>query len=185
MRTLMLIALISLTSCGKYALEKDLDNANARTDELETRLAYLEARASTNVESIDNLNTSLEVVNSDLSALSEQLEQSDAAQAEALTEAISEAQSHSNSLLAMIESLQEQTTELLAKQAVFELEDRIVSIIDPCPSVSSTDYKESLFQFSSGKVVAFFEDGGKRFLTVLKTGTTYKTTDRRNCVFTL
>lgn len=190
--TLMIFALLTLASCGQYAEQKDLDNAEKKTREqdnrigkVETRLADLEGKVSANTTSINNLSASLTSTNNSISLLEQDLAEADQAFAEELQNSIDEATANSNSLLAMIETLQGQTTTLLAKQAALELEDRVVGIYDPCPLVASTGFTESFFQMASGKLVAYFEDGSKRFLSVLKTGTTYRTTDSRACLFTL
>lgn len=161
MKTLItLSALLALTSCGKFATKKDLNKVKDRVETLEEQINALDEKASANIESMNNLSITLGQVEL-------------------------EAESEQNSILAMIETLQEQTTELLAKQAALELENRVVGIYDPCPSVSSNSFKESLFLMSSGQYVAYFENGNKRFLTVLKPNTNYRTTDDRACVFSL
>lgn len=186
MKKLMILTLLtSLASCGQYAKQTDLDNAENRINEVETRLADLEGKVSANTTSINSLSASLTSTNNSISLLEQDLAEADQAFTEELQNSIAEATANSNSLLAMIETLQGQTTTLLAKQAALELEDRVIGIYDPCPLVSSTGFKESLFRMSSGKLVAYFEDGSKRFLSVLKTNMTYRTTDSRACLFTL
>lgn len=181
----MTFAILSLVSCGKYATDKDLSKLKGRVSTLEEQVEKLRDQVDANVYSMGGLYADFMTSESSISALKEEMEQADETLAQDLQNAIYDATSSQNSLLAMIETLQEQTTSLLAKQAALELEDRIISVFDPCPSVSSTSYKESLFRTSSGKTVAYFEDGGKRFLTVLKTNTVYRTTDSRSCTFTL
>jgi len=162
-----IFVLLFLVSCGKYATDKDLNKLGDRVDSLETQLAALENKSTANISAIESLNQSLEAVEN-------------AQENQGIAQ-----NANYNSLLAMIQSLQEQTTTLLAKQAALELEDRVVGIYDPCPLVVSTGFQESLFRMSSGKLVAYFEQGNKRFLTVLKTGLRYRTTDSRACIFTL
>lgn len=189
---LLSLCLLSFASCGQYAKQSELDDAkerdNAQDDRLsnvEGRVNELEGKVSANTVSIANLSNSLADSVTSIASLREELEQSSADQANALEASIAEATATSNSLTALIEALQGQTTALLAKQAALELEERVVAIYDPCPLVASTGFTESFFLMSSGKYVAYFEEGGKRFLTVLKTGTAYRTTDKRACVFSL
>lgn len=54
------------------------------------------------------------------------------------------------------------------------------SIIDPCGDGPGFD--EVLIKTSKGRVIAYFEDGGRRFLTNLLPGN-YRTTDKQSCFF--
>lgn len=58
----------------------------------------------------------------------------------------------------------------------------IVTSLDPCGD-NPGEFDEILLVTSDGDYVAFFEAGGKRFLTVLECGTTYQTTDKQACLF--
>jgi len=60
------------------------------------------------------------------------------------------------------------------------VESTIVRFIDPCGA--HTGFDEVILQMSSGELVAYFEDGGKRFLTILDPGV-YQTTDAQKCIF--
>ena len=60
--------------------------------------------------------------------------------------------------------------------------DAIIEIIDPCGK--QTTYDEVLLRTSSGLLLAYFENGGKRFLTEIRPGR-YVTTDGTNCLFTV
>jgi hypothetical protein len=57
----------------------------------------------------------------------------------------------------------------------------VVEVINPCGDQVG-QYDEVLLKLSSGQVVAFFEQGTKRFLAILDNGT-YRTTDQQSCVF--
>jgi hypothetical protein len=63
------------------------------------------------------------------------------------------------------------------------MEDTVVEYLDPCGNGSGFD--EVLLHTRSGKYVAYFESGSNRFLTVLQSNTTYRTTDSQKCYFTL
>lgn len=54
--------------------------------------------------------------------------------------------------------------------------DRIES---PC-----IDSQEVLIYLSDGRIMAYFEQGSKRYLSILASGT-YRTTDNNNCIFTI
>lgn len=62
-------------------------------------------------------------------------------------------------------------------------ESAILEIIDPCGD-SPGEFDEIMFRLSSGELVAYFEQGSKRFLTVLNPGN-YRTTDKQSCRFTV
>jgi hypothetical protein len=57
-----------------------------------------------------------------------------------------------------------------------------VEYIDPCGTLAGS-YNEVLMKTKSGKVIAYFESGGNRFLTILKPNTLYSTTDNQHCKF--
>jgi hypothetical protein len=58
----------------------------------------------------------------------------------------------------------------------------VVEFKDPCGN--GVGYDEVLMKTQNGKFVAYFEDGGRRFLSVLENGT-YRTTDQSRCNFTV
>lgn len=59
-------------------------------------------------------------------------------------------------------------------------QDAFVETIDPCGDGPGFD--EVILRTSDGQLIAYFEDGGKRFLTELVPGR-YLTTDRQRCAF--
>jgi hypothetical protein len=162
-----------------------MNKVKNRVGDLEVKIFDIENEVTANKVSLDDLNESLEGTKEALSIALLELQVADEENAEALQEAINEGNRSYSTLIGLIQALQSQTTILLIKQAALELEDRVVAIYDPCPLVSSTSFKESFFLMSSGRYVAYFEDGNRRFLSVLKTGVTYRTTDARACIFTL
>lgn len=58
----------------------------------------------------------------------------------------------------------------------------IVDSVDPCGD-DPNHFDEILLVTAGGDYVAYFEDGGKRFLTILECGKTYQTTDKQACKF--
>lgn len=58
----------------------------------------------------------------------------------------------------------------------------VTEIIDPCGD-DPGKFDEVLLKLYDGSYVSYFEDGGKRFLTVLEFGKIYQTTDRQKCKF--
>jgi chromosome segregation ATPase len=65
---------------------------------------------------------------------------------------------------------------------VLDTNDSMSEIYDPCGDGSGFD--EVIFKTVSGKFVAYFESGNKRFLSLLPDGT-YQTTDQQACTFTI
>ena len=63
-------------------------------------------------------------------------------------------------------------------------EDPIVEYIYPCGKRTGY-FDEVLLHTKSGKYIAYFENGNKRFLTVLNDNVSYMLTDGSNCTFTL
>jgi len=76
-----------------------------------------------------------------------------------------------------INALQTQLTQLASQQ-------NPVEIIDPCGDKPGA-YDEVLVRIDDGRLVAYFESGGTRFLTILLQNVTYQTTDSQACVFHL
>lgn len=58
----------------------------------------------------------------------------------------------------------------------------IVNSVDPCGD-DPNHFDEILLVTAGGDYVAYFEDGGKRFLTILECGKMYRTTDKQACNF--
>jgi len=74
-----------------------------------------------------------------------------------------------------INALQTQLTQLASQQ-------NPVEIIDPCGDLAG-QYDEVLIRIDDGRLVAYFESGGNRFLTVLIPNVAYRTTDAQACNF--
>jgi len=71
-------------------------------------------------------------------------------------------------------------------QQIKVLEDAgmaVNEVINPCGDQVG-QYDEVILKLSSGQVVAFFEQGDKRFLSILDNGT-YMTTDVQACRFSI
>jgi len=57
----------------------------------------------------------------------------------------------------------------------------VSEVIDPCGDYSN-HFDEVLLVMSDGSIVAYFDSGNKRFLTILQDGI-YRTTDKQSCRF--
>ena len=69
----------------------------------------------------------------------------------------------------------------LTRLVALELRETVVSTVDPCGA--SGGYDEVLLLTSKGNYIAYFEQGGKRFLTVLPKNGSFRTTDSQACDF--
>lgn len=69
-----------------------------------------------------------------------------------------------------------------AGQAGKDGNDAVAELIDPCGD--GPGYDEVLIRYDSGELVAYFESGGKRFLSVIGEGS-YVTTDQQACNFSV
>lgn len=80
------------------------------------------------------------------------------------------------------ENLQQDVDLLTQELAIIQGHENIVEFIDPCGPEGSFD--EIVLKTASGKFVAFFQSGNKRFLSQLPNGN-YVTTDGTNCNFSI
>lgn len=62
-------------------------------------------------------------------------------------------------------------------------EDAILEVIDPC-GPSDDGFDEVILKLNTGDLMAYFESGDRRFLTLLTPGN-YITTDTQRCAFTI
>lgn len=81
-----------------------------------------------------------------------------------------------------VEELELQLQLTMVQLAALSGETRVVGLLDPCGDATG-QFDEVLLKLSDGRVMAYFEDGGKRFLSVLSVGTLYETTDSQRCRF--
>ena len=174
MKLIALTVLLSLVACGKrdplpYSLAKGIGaEESGDINRLKGEVAKTQRE--------------LELLRAQLSEIAASLETSVNALELSLQLAIVEGdEATANTFTAQIEALQGQHDATVERLIALELEERVVEIFDPCPTVNG-GHKEMLFKTSTGKVVGYFEHGNHRFLAVLKPGT-YRTTDARNCQF--
>lgn len=76
--------------------------------------------------------------------------------------------------------LQARTNDLIARMVELEQQDAVIEYINPCGDGPGFD--EYILKTKSGKYLAYFESGSKRFLTILTPGL-YMTTDQQACRF--
>lgn len=133
---------------------------NAAINDVRNRVAQLETNYLSTV-------SSLNVIHAAITALS------------------SEGADHDATLLtleASLVSLQSQANNNQAAITALQLQDSVIDYLD-CGG-DGPGYDEVVLRTRSGKLVAYFESGSQRFLSVLVPGS-YQTTDSSHCPFTV
>jgi len=157
--------------------DKEIANNTFKNDEQDARIKALE-------EQNDHIISSMETFSNDLEYLSNDVE-TNSSQITALTSSLSSLQGTVNANLVTLLALSSTVTTLNGTVVALDsaLSKTIVATIDPC-----TDYPgyfdEVILKTRDGKFLAYFEDGGKRFLSLLSPGV-FVTTDRQACTFTV
>lgn len=84
---------------------------------------------------------------------------------------------------AEIARLEDTTADLQVQITEEALKTKVISFIDPCDDKPGA-FDEVLLRAENGQLVAYFEQGGNRFLSILSPGS-YRTTDSQACNFTV
>lgn len=92
-----------------------------------------------------------------------------------------EIQSQLSAVNATTISMQAQANAQQIQITQLQMRTNMIGLIDPCGD--GFGYDEVLIKLSTGQVVAYFEDKGKRHLTILTPNTLYQTTDESICTF--
>jgi hypothetical protein len=160
----IMFTLLTLVSCGKdlrRAIGADYNNKIREIDNTikdhEQRLKNLESVVSQGVSDMADIEAELANLAAGQTALA-------------------------TSLVSAQNTLQSQLNDAVSDIAVLKGYENIVEFYDPCGD--GAGYDEIILKTSSGKLIAYFEIGSKRFLTVLTDGS-YRTTDSQECVFTV
>lgn len=176
-----MLAVVTLTAgCGQTKLEDELldevgvcfefdlkcgEEHDDRFDSMQDRLNKLEALASLNSSLIEINTSNIAQGEADLSIIVQDLQ--------AQITALSSQQIINTSDIAGLQS------------AISDLEDAqqrgVAEVIDPCGD-NVGQFDEVIIKLHDGTFIAYFESGGKRFLSVLDDGS-YRTTDRQRCSF--
>jgi hypothetical protein len=82
-----------------------------------------------------------------------------------------------------IAALQANANAQQVQLTVIQMGDTIIKMIDPCGTTPGF-YNEVLLRTTGGKLVAYFESGSNRYLSILPPGN-YATTDGTGCNFTV
>ena len=197
------LMLLNLQSCGKndilpthdikktfgFNYDDKMNNLDDEIEALKKRVGVLEAQMETNISNInliqsdiDSIVLDIDSLQSVVDALENSVEDNSAAIA-LLQSQIVNHNSRITSLESLVASLQTTTNNLLVDVAQLESNENIVEFIDPCGNWSG-GYDEVILKTSSGKLLAYFENGSRRFLSLLTPGS-YRVTDGSNCNFTV
>ncbi len=156
----MIPIILVLTSCGKKTTHEYFENPfnnkpnDMRFVDLEDRVSTLETDLASNIASLELLSDLL---------------------------ADTQIQNHDMLLTLMIRinNLEASNVQILS-DIVQVRGQSITRIIDPCGD--SNGFDEVLVRIGSGQILAYFENGNSRHLSVIPTGS-YVTTDGTNCNF--
>jgi predicted amino acid-binding ACT domain protein len=161
MKTIILLSLALLTSCGRdyRGAVAEVNNKLANHEE---RISSLESQVDSDIRTINSLSSQLENLTTESASLQQLLSST-------------------------INGLQGQVTANLTTLAnldskVSSLGNTVSEVIDPCGN--GPGYDEILMKLSDGTIVAYFESGSTRFLSTLEEGG-YVTTDSQACPFTV
>ncbi len=80
--------------------------------------------------------------------------------------------------------IETQIAELNAAIMEIRTQNRVVDYIDPCGD-NVGQFDEILLVMSDGSIVAYFETGGNRFLSILPENGRFTTTDSQRCSFSM
>lgn len=205
----LLFVLTLLVSCGPKKITKYIENPydNSGNDtrflDLENRIADLETSVTSNINQISANSTSIISIQSQLGsevqAIMEEIDElkTNKADKEEMEQRLQELENdlidimdtNEAQIVAQIVALenynlnmQTQINSNLAQIVALQEQDSVVEFIDPCGDGPGFD--EVLLKTSSGKLIAYFENGGDRFLTILSPGN-FRTTDSQKCNFTV
>lgn len=175
----VLIALLALTitNCGWknayddiHDLQDQVDTLQDQVNSLNERVSAIELEIDTQIVYINDLQSQIDALGSDLDALDAYTR----FQVEDLWRELFFANNKINQLIVDLVALRVRVEGL-------EATDTAVELLDPCGNGPGFD--EVLVRMKSGKVVAYFESGSNRFLSVLTPNQQYRTTDGTNCNF--
>lgn len=168
--------------------KKDLDQ-DSRLNDLETRISSLESSYALNVVKMSQVESSIESNQVTLQALQtsiDSLYDSHEVNHEAIESLETLVSSHEAALISLQDdqaSSQASINVMMGQIATLNGHDSIIEMVDPCGDKANT-FDEVLLRTKSGKLIAYFEQGNNRFLSVLTPGH-FRTTDSQACNFSV
>lgn len=155
-----------------YAFGRTDRDQGAAIENLDSRLSLLEDQVSVNITNINSLSTSLQSTQFAVSVL-------ETSSSQYATD-IALLNSQIATLQSLINNIQTQTNNNIVQLTQIQNSDAITEIIDVCGD--GPGYDEVVLRSSNGKLMAYFESGTRRFLSLLPQGF-YSTTDNTSCGF--
>jgi hypothetical protein len=152
-------------------LDERLDEIEGRLDDVEARVGELESDYGLLAGFVNVLDAQLSGLIAIVAALDGTLT--------SITDGL---QAQIDALSLQVVALQDQADQTAIEVVELSTEYRITELLDPCGNGAGFD--EVLLRTSGGDIIAYFEQGANRFLSVLTPGS-YRTTDGTNCNFSI
>lgn len=160
----------------EYELQNQLNQNTKEINDIKKQLETMQTVLDMNIQDISLYQQQLTTLQSLVEILQvSSLNQSDT---------IVQLQEQINSLTERIDYQQVIVNNMQIELAQLAAEDTVLEYIYPCGKRNGY-FDEILLHTKSGKYIAYFENGNKRFLTVLNDNASYTLTDGSNCTFNL
>jgi hypothetical protein len=173
---LILFISLLMVGCGYNNAYKDIHKLQQQQSELEREQTELADKIAALTQALITLESNLQAQIVLTTEFADNIANTDA-----------ELQALQNQYLLTVTqviSMGQQLATLTGQVHELEAEDRLVSMLDPCGDMAG-QFDEVLLVTASGKVVAYFEAGNRRHLTVLVPNQAYVTTDVQACNFSV
>ena len=161
-----------------FGTPENNDDLQAQINNLDSRVSQLELTVNQNAVTMAGLQVNVDTLAAQIAALQTQ-QTVDQTTLVTLNSQLTTALGQLLTLQTQSNTMQSSVTALQAQDTVLEYLDCAVGNV-----VDGPGFDEVIMRTKSNKLVAYFESGGKRFLTVLSVGS-YTTTDQQACNFTV
>lgn len=165
---------------------KDLKGTQADVEEIKKQIADIYSKLNSDSGQINSLQLVINQMQAqidqnkkDLLAIDDLTED----EFDIIYQKIQDSESNINIINNIISGIENNITLNEIRIAELESNENITDIIDPCGDKVNA-FDEVILKTSSGKLIAFFESGSKRFLSILTDGN-YQTTDAQKCNFSV
>lgn len=165
---------------------KEIELLNRRLTDLAAdfnSLSYGVNMMSSEVATLSSLNESLQFQMDQMIVLNATGEYNLQSQIDSLSTQILSNNSAITSITTQLVLTQQDINDIVIDVAELSGYDGIKEVIDPCGDYPG-GFDEVILRTTSGKLLAYFESGTKRFLSVIPVGS-YSTTDGSSCGFTV
>ena len=175
--------------------QDDVDLINQRIANLQAQVDTLNAQVTQGSQYMTSVNNLILTLGSQITSLTASITQiqvqvqANGQQDAQQQQAIQVLQTSVNSLTSQVNVLSQGQTQqqivlnsIIARLLSLESHDAVVAFIDPCGD--GPGYDEVLLKTQNGNLVAYFESGSNRFLSIIGPGS-YQTTDQQACRFSV